>query len=116
MTGRTVIGFSNVRTRRVSKGTGTHCALAYAAGSDFALAYAAGSDFALAYAAGSDATGFREIRRMASYTSALAYFITYHTYGTWLHGNEAGSVDSQHNIPGTPMLPSDPVRKHERVP
>lgn len=48
---------------------------------------------------------------MASYTSALAYFITYHTYGTWLHGNEAGSVDSQHNIPGTPMLPSDPVQE-----
>jgi REP element-mobilizing transposase RayT len=40
----------------------------------------------------------------------LAYLITYHTYGTWLHGNEDGSVDDEHNIPGTPMLPPDPAR------
>jgi hypothetical protein len=29
----------------------------------------------------------------------LAYFITFTTYGTWLHGNGAGSVDPAHNQP-----------------
>jgi REP element-mobilizing transposase RayT len=40
----------------------------------------------------------------------LAYFITFHTYGTWLPGDEEGSVDDAHNAPGTPMLPPDPRR------
>lgn len=34
----------------------------------------------------------------------LAYFITYSCYGTWLHGSQSGSVDRQHNLPGTPFL------------
>lgn len=37
----------------------------------------------------------------------LAYFITFTTYGTWLHGRDPGSVDRQHNTPGTPFLPPD---------
>ena len=37
----------------------------------------------------------------------LAYFITFPTYGTWLHGDERGSVDRHHNKPGTPRLGSD---------
>src|SRR5579863_1762205 len=37
----------------------------------------------------------------------LAYLITFTTYGTWLHGRAPGSVDRQHNIPGTPYLPSN---------
>lgn len=41
----------------------------------------------------------------------LAYLITFRTYGTWLHGDARGSVDRDHNIPGTPML--DPNRKRE---
>jgi REP element-mobilizing transposase RayT len=41
----------------------------------------------------------------------LAYFITFTTYGTWLHGREPGSVDKQHNEPGTPFLPPDPIRE-----
>src|SRR5262245_15497751 len=41
----------------------------------------------------------------------LAYFITYHTYGTWLHGRDIGSVDKDHNVPGTPYLPPDPKRE-----
>jgi REP element-mobilizing transposase RayT len=41
----------------------------------------------------------------------LAYFITYHTYGTWLPGDENGSVDHAHNVFGTPMLPPDPGRE-----
>jgi REP element-mobilizing transposase RayT len=40
----------------------------------------------------------------------LAYFLTFTCYGTWLHGDERGSVDKAHNAPGTPVLPSDPQR------
>ncbi len=40
----------------------------------------------------------------------LAYFISFHTYGTWLHGAARGSVDRDHNEPGSPFLPADPVR------
>jgi hypothetical protein len=34
----------------------------------------------------------------------LAYFITFRCYGTWLHGDERGSVDRRHNQYGTPYL------------
>lgn len=37
----------------------------------------------------------------------LAYFITFTTYGSWLHGREPGSVDRGHNVPGTPFLPAN---------
>src|ERR1051326_4914307 len=37
----------------------------------------------------------------------LAYFISYHTYGTWHHFDARGSVDPQHNQYGTPGLPKD---------
>ena len=37
----------------------------------------------------------------------LAYFITFTTYGAWLHGRAPGSVDREHNAPGTPFLPPD---------
>ena len=41
----------------------------------------------------------------------LAYFITFTCYGTWLHGDERGSVDVTHNVPGTPLLPADLERQ-----
>lgn len=41
---------------------------------------------------------------------APGYFLTWHTYGTWLHGDDAGSVDDEHNTFGTPRLESDPSR------
>jgi REP element-mobilizing transposase RayT len=41
----------------------------------------------------------------------LAYFITFHTYGTWLHGHEEGSVDRTHNTPGEALLSSDRSRE-----
>jgi REP element-mobilizing transposase RayT len=41
----------------------------------------------------------------------LAYLITFRTYGTWLHGDERGSVDRQHNVYGTPRLPANLSRK-----
>jgi hypothetical protein len=40
----------------------------------------------------------------------LAYFITFTCHGTWLHGDERGSVDRGHNAPGTPFLPPDEPR------
>lgn len=41
---------------------------------------------------------------------APGYFLTWHTYGTWLHGDEAGSVDVAHNRFGTPRLAPDQAR------
>lgn len=35
----------------------------------------------------------------------LAYLITVRTYGTWLHGDERGSVDRFMNKYGTPRIP-----------
>ena len=35
----------------------------------------------------------------------LAYLISFRTYGTWLHGDERGSVNRFNNRFGTPMLP-----------
>jgi REP element-mobilizing transposase RayT len=42
---------------------------------------------------------------------ALAYFITFTTYGTWLHGTDKpdGSVDRNHNTFGSPFLSPDPI-------
>ena len=42
---------------------------------------------------------------------ALAYFITFSTYGTWLHGGEKSSVDVEHNVFGTPFLEADMQRE-----
>jgi REP element-mobilizing transposase RayT len=45
----------------------------------------------------------------------LAYFITFHTYGTWLHGDAPGSVDREHNQVGTPWLePNIELRESAR--
>lgn len=40
----------------------------------------------------------------------LAYLITFHTYGSWLHGRAPGSVDRRHNRVGTAFAPSDAKR------
>jgi REP element-mobilizing transposase RayT len=43
-------------------------------------------------------------------TQPLGYLITFRTYGTWLHGEDRGSVDRRHyNRYGTPDMP--PNRK-----
>ena len=41
-------------------------------------------------------------------TKPLAYFITFSSYGTRLHGSNNGSVDRNHNQYGTDRLPSQP--------
>ncbi|MDX6577469.1 MAG: hypothetical protein QOE96_3422 [Blastocatellia bacterium] len=43
--------------------------------------------------------------------SPLGYLITFRGYGTWLHGDERGSVDQQHRRYDTPMLPPSSRRK-----
>lgn len=35
----------------------------------------------------------------------LAYLISFTCYGTWLHGDDKGSVDAENNQPGTPFVP-----------
>ncbi len=41
-------------------------------------------------------------------TQPLAYLITFRCYGTWLHGEERGSVDRRHyNRYGTPDMPAN---------
>jgi REP element-mobilizing transposase RayT len=37
----------------------------------------------------------------------LAYFISFRTYGTWLHGDERGSIDRHNNAYGTPKIPAN---------
>jgi len=34
----------------------------------------------------------------------LAYFISFRSYGTWLHGDERGSIDRFNNCYGEPAL------------
>jgi len=38
----------------------------------------------------------------------LAYHITFTCYGARLHGDESGTVDPEHNFPGTPFIPHTP--------
>ncbi len=38
----------------------------------------------------------------------LAYLITFRCYGTWVHGDERGSMDRKHNVYGTSKIPSNP--------
>ena len=40
-----------------------------------------------------------------------AYLITFRCYGTWLHGDERGSVDRFHNRYGVPFLPHHEGRR-----
>jgi hypothetical protein len=48
-------------------------------------------------------------------SSPVAYLITFRCYGTWLHGDERGSVDRHHRVYGTPGLqPSAMRRQHDR--
>lgn len=40
----------------------------------------------------------------------MTYLVTFVCYGCRLHGCESGSVDRQHNVPGTPILEVDSAR------
>jgi REP element-mobilizing transposase RayT len=39
----------------------------------------------------------------------LAYLITFRTYGTWLHGDERGSIDRYHNQYRGPRVAPNPI-------
>jgi REP element-mobilizing transposase RayT len=48
-------------------------------------------------------------------STPVGYLITFRCYGTWLHGDERGSIDRYHRAYGTPGLPASAVRrKHDR--
>ena len=40
----------------------------------------------------------------------MIYLITFACYGRHLHGDRAGSVDRQHNLPGSRLIEADPKR------
>jgi REP element-mobilizing transposase RayT len=40
----------------------------------------------------------------------MRYFITFACYGAHLHGDESGSVDRSHNLPGGRFVDADPLR------
>ena len=44
----------------------------------------------------------------------LAYFITFTCYGTWLHGDDRGSVDNEHNVFDTPFVEAN-TAKHDAM-
>ena len=41
----------------------------------------------------------------------VAYLITFRTYGTWLAGDERGSIDKYHNKFGGPRAVTSRIRK-----
>jgi REP element-mobilizing transposase RayT len=41
----------------------------------------------------------------------LAYFISFRSYGTWLHGDKRGSIDRFHNRYRSPYLPRNDGRR-----
>lgn len=45
----------------------------------------------------------------------LGFLLSFRTYGTWLHGDERGSVDQSHNIYSTPLLDPDAKRQGDMV-
>ncbi len=47
--------------------------------------------------------------------SPIAYLITFRTYGTWLHGDERGSIDKSHNAFGGPKAESRIVREQQNA-
>ncbi len=47
-------------------------------------------------------------------TEPLAFFLTLHAYGTWMHGHQSGSVDKKHNVYGERFLPPQQVKSQLR--
>ena len=43
----------------------------------------------------------------------IAYLITFRTYGTWLPGDERGSIDRYHNIYRGPRAPPNPIMEQQ---
>jgi hypothetical protein len=49
------------------------------------------------------------------YSVPIGYFITFTTHGTWLHGDERGSVDDQHNTYGESSAPPNELRQGRNI-
>jgi REP element-mobilizing transposase RayT len=45
----------------------------------------------------------------------VGYLLTFRSYGSWLHGDERGSVDRFHRTYGTPKLPANVQRRRYEV-
>ncbi|HEV8040199.1 MAG TPA: transposase [Bryobacteraceae bacterium] len=41
----------------------------------------------------------------------MTYFLTITCYGAWIHGDESGSVDPKHNVPGHRLVEPNSVRE-----
>jgi len=52
----------------------------------------------------------RTVRKRALKPTPMAYLITFGCHGARLHGDESGSVDRNHNVYGTPLLPPNESR------
>jgi REP element-mobilizing transposase RayT len=49
------------------------------------------------------------------HSSPVGFLITFRCYGTWLHGDERGSIDRHHHVYGAPGLaPSALRQQHDR--
>src|SRR5215831_10552001 len=44
-------------------------------------------------------------------STPVGYLITFRCYGTWLHGDERGSIDRHHRTYGAPGLPPSEMRR-----
>jgi REP element-mobilizing transposase RayT len=53
----------------------------------------------------------RDYIEFSDRSSPVGYLLTFRRYGTWLHGDQRGSIDRNHRQYGTPMLP--PSRRRE---
>ena len=51
----------------------------------------------------------RQRATLRALSEPLAYFITFRTYGTFLHGDDRGSIDRDHNTLDGPRVPPDPA-------
>jgi len=45
----------------------------------------------------------------------LGFLITFRCYGTWLHGDQRGSMSRDHNTPGEPLLEPSPGLERYRT-
>ena len=52
----------------------------------------------------------RERLRSEAMVASVIYLITFAGYGCRLHGDESGSVDRGHNLPGSRLVEADPKR------
>ena len=69
---------------------------------------AAGTDLKLS---GEDLRKLKNRPKNHVYPGVLGYFITFRCYGTWLHGDQRGSIDWRHRAYKSPLLERDQERE-----